>query len=353
MMEFGLKWLAFEITPRCNLNCIHCRTNASMNLKDVLSFKDITKTIDEISKEFKPVVVLTGGEPLLRDDVFEIAAYIKGKGMRVGLATNGTLVDKNTAKRIKEHFDIVSLSLDGSTFEVHDNFRQVKGAFDAVIKAAKNLKEAGVEFIINSSFTKRNQHDIENTYKLAKSLGAKAWYMFMIVPTGRAEEIFNELIDKKDYQDILRWHFYMELKEKDILVRPTCAPEYYALVDIESKKTSVDFKRRTLKFSTGGAKGCVAGQLIAFIGYDGSIKPCSYFLRTAGNILTDGFLNVWHNSEIFKNLRDFSLYEKCSKCRYVNVCGGCRARADAYFGDYLALDPYCFVEVPNYENKRL
>ncbi len=343
-MEFSLKWLAFEITPRCNLNCIHCRTSASMNLKDKLSFGDIKGVIDEISKEFKPVIVLTGGEPLLRSDVFDIADYIKYKGMRVGLATNGTLIGKKMALKIKKHIDIVSLSLDGSESEVHDDFRKVKGAFDATVRAAQILKEIGVDFIVNSSFTKRNQHDIENTYRLAKSLGAKAWYMFMIVPTGRAGELRSELISKEDYYKILKWHFELELKEKKMLVRPTCAPEYYALVDIERKKQNINFERRTLKFSTGGAKGCVAGQLIAFIGYDGEIKPCSYFLRSAGNVLESGFLKIWHESKIFKDMRDFESYnDKCAHCRYINVCGGCRARADAYFGDYMAIDPYCFL----------
>ena len=344
MIDFELKWLAFEITPRCNLNCIHCRTNASMNLKDILSYSDITNTIDEIAEEFKPVVVLTGGEPLLRKDVFDIADFIKSRGMRVGLATNGTLVDTDIAKRIKEHIDVVSLSIDGSTSSIHDNFRGVKNAFNATLQAAEIFKSMDINFIVNSSFTKRNQHDIENTYKLAKKIGASAWYMFMIVPTGRGKNIHSELISKEDYQKILRWHFYMELEEKDIFVRPTCAPEYYAVCDMESKKNNIDYKRRNLKFSTGGAKGCIAGQKIAFIGYDGAVKPCSYFLRNAGNILNEGFLNIWHNSKIFKDLRDFNNYnKKCATCRYINVCGGCRARADAYYEDYMAIDPYCFV----------
>ncbi len=344
MNDFELKWLAFEITPRCNLNCVHCRTNASMNLKDVLSYDDIIKIIDEIAGEFKPVVVLTGGEPLLRNDLYDIAAHIRNRGMRVGLATNGTLVNKDNAGKIKAYFDVASLSIDGSTASVHDNFRGVEGAFDATLRAAEIFKQEGIDFIVNSSFTKRNQHDMENTYKLAKKIGASAWYMFMIVPTGRGKEIFDELISKEDYKEILKWHFYLELKEKDMFIRPTCAPEYYALCDMEAKKEKIDFKRRSLKFSTGGAKGCIAGQKIAFIGYDGEVKPCSYFLRSAGNVLEKGFLEIWHNSKIFRDMRDFSGYnKKCATCRYINVCGGCRARADAYYGDYLAIDPYCFV----------
>jgi len=345
MSKFELKWFAFEITPRCNLDCVHCRTNASMNLKDVLSYEDITSTIDEISKEFKPVIVITGGEPLLRKDVFDIADYVKSKGMRVGLATNGTLVnDIEMAKKIKKHFDVASLSIDGSSAEIHDNFRGINGAFEKTLKAASLFKDIGLNFIVNSSFTKRNQHDIENTYKLAKKIGASAWYMFMIVPTGRGKEISDELISKEDYKEILKWHFYMELEENDIFVRPTCAPEYYALCDMEAKSKGIDYTRRNLKFSTGGAKGCIAGQKIAFIGYDGEVKPCSYFLRSAGNIFKESFLDIWHNSKIFKDMRDFKNYnKKCATCRYINVCGGCRARADAYYGDYMAFDPYCFV----------
>ncbi len=344
MNDFKLKWLAFEITPRCNLNCVHCRTNASMNLQEKLNYDEIVRIIDEIAGEFKPVVVLTGGEPLLREDVFDIAEHVRKKGMRVGLATNGTLVDEDNVEKIKEHFDVASLSIDGSDASIHDNFRGVKGAFDATIKAAGLFKDIGLSFIVNSSFTKRNQHDIENTYKLAKKIGASAWYMFMIVPTGRGEEISDELISKEDYKKILKWHFHLELKEKDIFIRPTCAPEYYALCDMEAKKEKVNFKRRNLKFSTGGAKGCIAGQKIAFIGYDGETKPCSYFLRSAGNVLDRGFLDIWHNSKIFKDMRDFKNYnKKCATCRYINVCGGCRARADAYYGDYMAIDPYCFV----------
>jgi len=301
------------------------------------------RIIDDIVSYAKPVIVLSGGEPLVREDVFEIAKYGTEKGLRMCLATNGTLVTAEICEKIKESgIRIVSLSLDGSNEVVHDNFRNQSGAFSKIINAAKLFKKYGIEFIINSSFTKRNQEDIPKVYKLAKELGATAWYMFMIVPTGRGEEIMNELISKEDYEDILEWHYRMEKDEKDMLVRPTCAPHYYRIVLQKSKEEGSKFERRTLKFSTGGAKGCIAGQLICLIDVDGNVLPCSYFPKPAGNIREQSFKDIWENSELFKELRDFKKYKgKCGSCEYINVCGGCRARAYSIHGDYLEEEPFC------------
>ena len=200
------------------------------------TLEEAKSLIDEITSFAKPVVVLSGGEPLLRGDVFEIAAYGTEKGLRMALATNGSLIDDQMCQRIKESgIRIVSLSLDGSTPEIHDDFRKQSGAFEATLQAAEYLKKHNIEFLINSSFTKRNQNDIPNVYRLAKKIGAVAWYMFMIVPMGRGEELMAELIPKEDYDEILKWHFEMELEEKDMLVRPTCAPHYYRIVQQEAK----------------------------------------------------------------------------------------------------------------------
>ncbi|MEJ5228143.1 radical SAM protein [Thermodesulfovibrio sp.] len=344
-MQSEPKWIAWEITRRCNLRCIHCRSSSE---NTVLEHPDPTKEeclkiIDDITSYAKPVLVLTGGEPLLREDFFEIADYAGKKGLRVCLATNGTLVNEEICEKLKAvDIKMVSLSLDGPNETVHDDFRNQKGAFRGTINAIELLKKHGIPFLINSSFTKRNQEYIPQVYELAKSLGATAWYMFMIVPTGRAEELLNELIDKEDYENILNWHYDMEKKEKDILVRPTCAPQYYRIVLERSKKDGEKFERRSLKFSTGGAKGCVAGQLICLINVDGDVMPCSYFPLPAGNIKKQSFKEIWENSEIFKDLREFSRYKgRCNNCEYINVCGGCRARAYCLKGDYLQEDPYC------------
>jgi AdoMet-dependent heme synthase len=344
-MEFTPKWIAWEITRRCNLRCIHCRSSSELEAKAHPDFstEEAFRTLDDITGYAKPVIVLSGGEPLLRKDVFDIARYGTGKGLRMCLATNGTLVDEEICRNIKDSgIRIVSLSLDGSEESVHDDFRSQKGAFAGTIHAAELFKKSGIEFIINSSFTRRNQAEIPKVYKLAKELGATAWYMFMIVPTGRGEEMMNELISKEGYEEILEWHYQMEKGETDMLVRPTCAPHYYRIVLQKSKEEGSKFERRSLKFSTGGSKGCIAGQLIALIDVDGNVLPCSYFPKPAGNIRERSFKDIWENSELFQELRDFKKYKnKCGSCEYVTVCGGCRARAYAVSGDYLDEEPFC------------
>jgi AdoMet-dependent heme synthase len=344
-VEFEPKWLAWEITRRCNLKCVHCRSSSELEAKGHpdFPFAEAVRILDDIAAYAKPVVVLSGGEPLLRNDVFEIASYGTGKGLRMCLATNGTLVNEEICAKIKESgIRMVSLSLDGSSAGVHDDFRSQPGAFDGTINAARLFKQHRISFLINSSFTKRNQTEIEKVYRLAKELGATAWYMFMIVPTGRGEEIMSELISPEDYEQLLGWHYQMEKEEDELLVRPTCAPHYYRVVLQKAKEEGEKFKRRSLQFSTGGAKGCLAGQLIALIDVDGNILPCSYFPKTAGNLREHSFKDIWEKSPLFQDLRDFAKYKgSCGACEYVGVCGGCRARAYAMTGDYLGEEPFC------------
>ncbi|HFQ82257.1 MAG TPA: radical SAM protein [Desulfobacterales bacterium] len=344
-MDFEPKWMAWEITRRCNLHCVHCRSSSEAEVlgHPDFSFAEAQRVLDDISSYASPVIVLSGGEPLLRPDVFDIAAYGAGRGLRMCLATNGTLVNQEKCGQIKEAgIKMVSLSVDGSTAAVHDNFRNSPGAFEATMNAARLFKENNIKFLVNSSFTKRNQAEVPRVMQLVKSLGATAWYMFMIVPTGRGEDIMEELISVEDYEELLNWHYEMEKSEKDMLVRPTCAPSYYRIVLEKAKERGDDFKRRTLQFSTGGSKGCLAGQLISLLDVDGNLLPCSYFPMAAGNIRRQSFKDIWENSKLFKDLRDFKAYKgKCGVCEYVSVCGGCRARAYAMTGDYMEAEPFC------------
>jgi len=349
-MKFEPKWIAWEITRRCNLKCVHCRSSSTKEAKEHpdFSFTEAKRVLMDIHSYAGPVIVLSGGEPLLRSDVFDIASYGTELGLRMCMATNGTLVTEEVCGNIKESgIKMVSLSLDGASAKVHDDFRQQQGAFDGTMNAIHLFNKHKIPFLINSSFTQRNKQEAKKIYGLVKELGATAWYLFMIVPTGRGEEIMEELIPEDEYEEMLDWHYEMEKKEHDLLVRPTCAPQYYRLVLQRSKKEGSRFKRRSLKFSTGGSKGCLAGQLICLIDVDGNVLPCSYFPKPAGNIRKQSFQDIWENSKLFLELRDFKGYkDNCGRCEYVTVCGGCRARAYAMSGDYLAGEPFCSYE-PN------
>jgi len=344
-MDFEAKWIAWETTRRCNLKCVHCRSSSELDVAGHPDFSldEAKRVLDDIHSYADPVIVLSGGEPLLREDIFDIAAYGTSLGLRMCMATNGTLVNREVCKNIKEsEIKMVSLSLDGASAAIHDDFRNQPGAFDGTMKAIKLFHEYDIPFLVNSSFTKRNKEEVPGIYELVKDLGATAWYLFMIVPTGRGEEIMDELIPESEYEDILNWHYDMEKEEGDMLVRPTCAPQYYRIVLQRAKEDGEKFKRRSLNFSTGGSKGCLAGQLICLIDVDGEVLPCSYFPKSAGNIRKQSFKDIWENSKLFLELRDFKSYkDNCGRCEYVNVCGGCRARAYAMSGDYLAQEPFC------------
>ena len=170
-MEFIPKWIAWEITRRCNLKCVHCRSSSQLDVvgHPDFSLEEAKRVLDDIASYASPVMVLSGGEPLLRPDVFDIAQYGTDKGLRICLATNGTLVNQETCRKIKESgIKMVSLSLDGASAEVHDNFRNMPGAFEATTGAARMFKEHGIKFLVNSSFTKRNQKEIGKLYPFVK-----------------------------------------------------------------------------------------------------------------------------------------------------------------------------------------
>jgi AdoMet-dependent heme synthase len=345
VMKFEPKWIAWETTRRCNLSCVHCRSSSELAVQGHPDFtlEQAREIIDDIASYASPVLVLSGGEPLLRPDIFDIARYGTDKGLRMCLATNGTLVTEQTCRQIKDNeIKMVSLSLDGAKAATHDNFRNQPGAFAGTMRAIELFNRHDIPFLVNSSFTVRNKDEIPQIFQLVKDLGAVAWYMFMIVPTGRGEDVLDELIPESLYNEILDWHYRVEKEETKILMRPTCAPHYYRIVRQKAKEDGERFTRRNLNFSTGGSKGCLAGQLICLIDVDGEVLPCSYFPKSAGNINQMAFKKIWEESELFLQLRDFSSYkDNCGRCEYINVCGGCRARAYAMTGDYLAQEPFC------------
>lgn len=341
----SLRMIAWEVTRACNLDCVHCRA-AAVNEPPPgeLTTEEAKSFLDEVASFAKPVIILTGGEPLMRPDIFEIAAYGRELSLNMVMAPNGTLVDKAVAKNLLEvGIDRVSISLDGSSPEIHDEFRRVPGAFKGALRGIGFLKEASVSFQINTTVTRHNRHDLENILKLVKELGAAAWHVFLLVPTGRAKDMKEEEITPAHYEATLNW-LYRVQRDEDIFVKPTCAPHYYRIyrqrADRESK--SVELPHQRYERMT---RGCLGGISFCFVSHVGEVYPCGYLELLAGSVREEGFQNVWENSPLFADLRDFSkLKGRCGECEFVKLCGGCRARAYALTGDYLEEEPYCVYQ---------
>jgi len=342
----GPRLIFWELTKRCNLRCVHCRAESyDREYINELSTQQIHYVIDTIASNYRPIIVLTGGEPLYRKDLFDIATYAHEKGLPIALATNGTLIDEQIAQQIKASgFQRVSISIDGPDAHTHDSFRGIPGSFDKALHGALLLYKAGVPFQFNTTITKRNVHSIEAILKLAQEKKAAALHVFMLVPVGCGVEIADtDMLSKEQYEEVLRW-FYYKTKEAGIEFKATCAPHYYRIIRQEAKKEG-----RKLTFETDGlaavTRGCLAGSGVCFISHRGDVQPCGYLPLVAGNVLQTPFNQIWESSELFANLRNLSkLKGKCGLCEYKAFCAGCRARAYYATGDYMDEEPYCIFE---------
>lgn len=335
----------WETTTECNLECIHCRR---LNTSKELSKKDLTTQegytfIDSI-QQLNPstILVFSGGEPLYRRDIFELANYAVQKNLTVALATNGTLIDQDIAQKILQSgIHRVSVSIDGASPEVHDSFRQVKGSYDRALNGIKILKTSGISSQINFTLAKHNIHQLEDIYNLALDLKLDALHFFMLVPVGCGVEISeSQLLSPDKYEEILNW-IYEKSKEQKIQIKTTCAPHYYRVIRQRAKQEGVVITPKTHGMSAM-TKGCLAGTGVCFISHEGEVFPCGYFPLSSGNIRKNNLSSIWYKSEIFNQLRDPNKLEgKCGICEYKNVCGGCRARAYFKTGNYLSEEPYC------------
>lgn len=340
-----LRMIAWEITRTCNLACVHCRASALHGAYGgELTTQQCRDLIDEILTFASPIVILTGGEPLVRPDFFEIAAYGIGKGLRMVAGTNGALITPEIARKLKAvGIPRISVSLDFSTPEGHDSFRGVPGAFEATLAGIKNAQDAGVEVQINTTVTKLNVSDLEDILGLAERLGAVAFHPFLLVPTGRGKELEAQELPPEEYERTLNW-VYDRQKDSKIFFKPTDAPHYFRIMRqrASGEGEKITAERHGMQAMT---RGCLGGIGFCFISHRGQIQPCGYFEVAAGNIRDELFRRIWETSALFRDLRDFSkLKGKCGICEYKKVCGGCRARAYETTGDYLDEEPYCVYE---------
>jgi radical SAM protein with 4Fe4S-binding SPASM domain len=373
----------WEVTKGCNLRCIHCRATAT-ELSSTLDLptNKALNIIKQVSQLSLPILVLSGGEPLFRDDIFELARYARECGLRVALATNGTLVNPEVARRIVDAgVRRVAISLDGADAATHDAFRGIPGAFDRALIGLRDLKDLGMSVQINMTIARHNAHQVPAVLELARRLGADALHTFLLVPVGCGVNIAEEqMVPADEYEKILNW-FYDRAQEGGIELKATCAPHYFRVVRqrraaerrAASQAASVPGGNRhdigptemTMPGTTGMAlhprpgqpsaghpdgmqamtKGCLAGTAVCFISYQGEVYPCGYLPVLAGNLHQQTFAEIWESAPVFRELRDTdNLKGKCGYCEFRNICMGCRARAFAATGDYLAEEPFCVYQ---------
>jgi len=339
--------IAWEITRSCNLSCVHCRAAAEFgHYHGELKLDEIKATIDNIVTISNPIIILTGGEPLMRPDIWEIVDYCHEKGAMPVIGTNATLITEDIAQKMFDHgIPRISVSVDFPTAAGHDEFRGEPGCFDATIEGIKIAKRHGVGVQINTTVTTRNAHLIDEIHDLAESLNVDAFHIFMLVPTGRGSEILAEELPPAEYEKVLEWAYHRQ-KTSPLHFKPTDAPHYYRIIRQLAKKEGKKVTREEYGLDAM-TRGCLGGITFCFISHVGDIQPCGYFDMQLGNVKEKPFSEIWTESKVFNDLRDYSLLKgKCGACEFKAVCGGCRARALEATGDYMEAEPYCAYEPP-------
>jgi radical SAM protein with 4Fe4S-binding SPASM domain len=367
-----LRLVFWESTVGCNLACIHCRR---LEVSDALSKLDLTTEqalamIRSLPETGRPILVFSGGEPLMRRDIFQLAEAARDIDIPTALATNGTMITREIAERIKDvGIRRVSISFDGPDHPTHDKFRGV-GAFDASIAGFKLLRKVGISCQINTTIAQHNYAKLDETYRLALDLGADALHIFMLVPVGCGASLDESIMLNADqYENALNWIYDRSLEGR-LHLKATCAPHYFRVMRQRAKESGQAMPAHAHPHKNMGpalspsmghptghpspamhaghadmsamTKGCLAGQAVCFVSHTGLVFPCGYLPVSSGNVRETPLPAIWRDSQVFADLRDDSNLEgKCGLCEYKKVCMGCRARAFAQDHNYLAEEPNC------------
>ncbi len=331
--------LSWNITRRCNLSCSHCylpavtgAESAGCSLSSELSTEEALGVIDGIAAVNSEVMlILSGGEPLLRPDLFDLASRATAKGMMVVVGSNGLLIDKAAARRLrKSGVTGISISLDSTTPDLHDAVRSCPGAWERTVAAIQACVDEDLSVQINTVVTKKNHDQLPALMTLSRHLGATVFSPFFLVCTGRGEEMTD--ITPHQYEQVLSLIVESQGKFGDLMIRTRCAPTVRRILYERNPASSL------LKMGTGR---CMAGQSYCRISPEGDVTPCPYMPLAAGNVRQQDFKYIWDRADVFKALRRPALKGKCKDCEYRQLCGGCRARAYASHYDPLAEDPWC------------
>ena len=327
--------VSYNLTKRCNLRCRHCYLDAGeLEGREDMPTHEVLSILDELAKlNPRAMLILTGGEPLLREDIFSIVEYATALGFTTFLGTGGTVLGRDEALRLKQSgCKGVGISLDSVRPEVHDRFRGVSGAWQSTMGAIDTLGSVGLPFQIQFSVTEDNMTEIEEMLELAIDKGATALNIFFLVCTGRGEKSTD--LTPQQYETVITKIAELSKKHEDrIMVRSRCAPHIFRVAD--------SINPSLLK---GLTSGCIAAKGYMRITPDGTVTPCPYIPEDGTERLSireQGIEKIWYESNLFSAMRGGELGGKCGQCEYNELCGGCRARALALKGDLMAEDPMC------------
>lgn len=347
----------WEVTRACALACRHCRAVAQPHRHPrELTTEEGVRLIDDIVTFGNPLLVITGGDPMMRPDLCDFIRYGTEKGLRVSLAPSATaLVTKEALRKVKEAgVKRISFSLDGSRAEIHDAFRQTKGSFERTLRILRDIREVGIPLQVNTTLSRYNKDDLENIARIVGEFGAVLWSVFCLVPTGRGKD--EDMVSPQEHEDAFNWLY--DLSKKVPFDVKTTAAENYRRVVIQRRRqeaglaatSNVKLELANPGFDPGdgiarAAKGVNDGNGCCFISHIGEVYPSGFLPIVAGNVRTESIVPIYRHSPIFRDLRDPSkLKGKCGRCEFNRVCGGSRARAYAVTGDYLAAEPYCVYQ---------
>ncbi len=320
--------VSWNTTNACNLYCRHCYRDSGAQVENELDTAEGMELIDEIAGAGFKIMIFSGGEPLMREDIYELVKYAARKGLRPVLGTNGTLITPAAARELKKAgAAAVGISLDSCDPAKHDWFRASPGAWQAAVDGMRACSEASLPFQVHTTVLEWNSGEMEDLTDLSVKLGARAHHIFFMVPTGRAANIESESLRAEEYEALLK-RIILKQAQVDIELKPTCAPQFMRI----ARQMGVD-----MRFS----RGCLAGTAYCIISPTGEVQPCAYLPIKLGSVRRQSFSALWRESPVLQELRSMLYSGGCGTCEYRKICGGCRARAYYYHGDYMAEEPWC------------
>ena len=332
----------WEVTGECNLRCIHCHATSGKAAADELTTDEGKKLIDQLAgeSEFR-TLIYTGGEPLVRPDIFELLRHSQKAGLANIIATNGTLIDEEMAFKLKDHGVVCNaISFDAARRDVHDMVRNKPGSFDLALRAIEATKKAGILLQINTTAMEYNMPHLPELIDFADQSGAGIMLMYQLVAVGRGEKIEKATL-KKSANRLLSELISEKQKIAKTIIEPVAGPQYWPyLLEKGGIRSGLPLKLAGHVFH-----GCAAGRGFVYVKANGDVWPCPFVEVSGGNVREKRFHDIYAHSPLFEDLRrrEERLKGLCGECQYKTVCGGCRGRAHAYSGDYLAEDPRCFI----------